>query len=133
KSFTLPQNLYDVDYREQESQPSPVYEGHNPYAWGPTTTPPQKPKASKDRYVAGLILLVVGLFFLLQQLDLFYWRDFTRFWPVLIIIIGLATIFGAFNGKNHPILPPQNESDKTPPQETDQPTDNNGEEHSYNK
>ncbi|HWL00694.1 MAG TPA: DUF5668 domain-containing protein, partial [Parapedobacter sp.] len=53
-------------------------------------------KVSKDRYVAGLILVILGVFFLLHQLDIFYWRDFARFWPVLIIILGLATIFGAF-------------------------------------
>ena len=95
KSFVMPSDPFNVDYRTQPDQP--IEGDYTSHAWhqrGDFNIPPKK--ASKDRYVAGLILVALGVFFLLHQLDIFYWRDFARFWPVLIIILGLATIFGAF-------------------------------------
>lgn len=98
KSFVLPHAPFHVDYRSQGPRsPSGFEDDKAPYAWENAVKPKvRSAKASKDRYVAGLILVVLGVFFLLHQLDLLYWRDFARFWPVLIIVLGLSTIFGAF-------------------------------------
>ncbi len=61
--------------------------------------------------VGGLILLGLGIFFLLIELGII--RDFKRFWPVALIIVGLALIVGYFRrgpGSPEPPSPPQ-----TPP------------------
>jgi phage shock protein C len=134
KSFTLPQDPFDVDYRTKGGQSSAAFEGYNPYAWDSEAKANRPaPRGSKDRYIAGLILLAVGLFFLLHQLDVFYWRDFARYWPVLIILIGLATIFGAFNSRKPSAFSFEKEEEKATEPEPDQPADGDGEEHSYTK
>lgn len=104
KTFTLPQDPFDVDYRTPEAQPATSQGYHPPSTWDMGTMPHSKtPRTSKDRYVAGSILLAVGLFFLLHQLDIFYWRDLARFWPVLLIAVGLACIVSAFTKQpKHP-------------------------------
>lgn len=122
KAFSLPQDPFDVNYREKTD---PAF----------TTYPPYTPKTpnrgiSKDRYIAGLILTAVGIFFLLHQLDVFYWRDFARYWPVLIILMGLASIVGAFNSKQPTF---RGEKENRPSQEPEQPIGGSDEEHSYTK
>lgn len=59
--------------------------------------PPYPKKSDTGRTIAGLILLVVGCFFLLHQLDLIpYWfniRNFFRFlWPMIFIALGISII-----------------------------------------
>lgn len=41
--------------------------------------------------MAGGILVILGLFFLLERV-LPYWFDMSKMWPVLLIVIGLAII-----------------------------------------
>lgn len=122
KVFSMPQDPFDVDYRTKTDQEFAPYNRYTPNT--------ANRRVSKDRYIAGFILLVVGIFFLLHQLDVFYWRDFARYWPVLIIMMGVASILGAFNSRRSTI---RNEQETGPGQEMEQPTDDNGEEHSYTK
>jgi len=122
KAFSLPQDPFDVDYQTKTDQKFAAYNSYTPKT--------SNRGVSKDRYIAGLILLVVGIFFLLHQLDVFYWRDFARYWPVLIIVMGLAGIVGAFNSRP-PTL--REEKENSPNEEPEQPMDGNGEEHSYTK
>lgn len=42
----------------------------------------------------GIVLILVGLFFLLRNLDLFPSDIGKYFWPVLLIVIGVVIIFG---------------------------------------
>lgn len=93
KLISVPKNPFDVDYQTAEI-PSDIPLSHE--ASG--THWPRK--ASKDRYVAGIAILAIGIFFLLHQLDIFYWSDFVRFWPVLIIVVGLSLLISAFNDKS---------------------------------
>ncbi|WP_257666213.1 PspC domain-containing protein [Parapedobacter tibetensis] len=131
KSFSLPHDPFDVDYRASQNQKSTDYEAGYPYNWN-VGGKAQTFKQSKDRYIAGLILLAVGLFFLLHQLDVLYWRDFARYWPVLIIIMGLASIFGAFTNKKEQTYPHEKEEEYT--QDPEQPTNGDNEEgHAYTK
>ncbi len=125
KSFAIPDDSFDVNYRTPENPSAPAFDDYNPYAWDSLPKPPPLPRRpSNDRYIAGVILLAVGVFFLLHQLNVFYWRDFARLWPVLIIIMGLASIFGAFNGNKR--RPQACENDKPPVKEANgQSTDNN--------
>ncbi|WP_353185672.1 PspC domain-containing protein [Parapedobacter lycopersici] len=91
KAAFLPRDPFDVDYRAPgfQSPEAPAYEA--------ASATSRQTRKSKDRYIAGIILLMVGIFFLLHQLDVFYWHDFARFWPVAIIILGIALLVGAFN------------------------------------
>ena len=51
--------------------------------------------SNKDNKGTGIILIVIGSFFLLPKfLDLpYYWRSL--FWPTLLILLGLVVIFGS--------------------------------------
>ena len=52
----------------------------------------KKPQQSHGALIWGIILLFLGIVFLLQVLDVLPWALWVtlwRFWPVLIIIIGL--------------------------------------------
>ncbi len=139
KSFVMPNDPFNVDYRTQPTPPAEDSGGYVPPAWnqGGRFNRPNK-KANNDRYVAGLILVALGVFFLLHQLGIFYWRDFARFWPVLIIILGLATIFGAFKPrKQKPFAVNETEEQapetQAPESNPDNPADNTGTDHGYTK
>ena len=98
KPFTLPDNPFSADYRAPSSPTTGDTETtYAPPAWdggGRPNVP--KTRTSKDRYVAGGILILLGIFFLLYQLNVFLWSDFARLWPVFIILLGVFTIFKAF-------------------------------------
>ena len=58
---------------------------------------------------AGLILIVLGLIFFIEN---FYapfsaWRLIARYWPVILIIIGLRRIYGYFTWQETPPVPGQ--------------------------
>lgn len=112
-------SFYDVDYRVQDdyragadyadsgygaSGYSDTDAGYavsdNMYYTGPEYgggKPNPVKRTKRDRTVAGLILLSVGLFFLLYQLDVFYWVELMQYWPVILIISGIAVIYGSFS------------------------------------
>ncbi len=137
KSFTLPQDPFDVDYRASGAEQPDGYNYSGPYSsdLGNSFDQPIPQKKSKDRYVAGVILLAIGLFFLFHQLNILYWRDFARFWPVLIILMGLASIFGAFEGKKrteyHSFEKQGPYTDQA--EQSTESEDNGDEQHSYTK
>ncbi|SEK32807.1 PspC domain-containing protein [Parapedobacter koreensis] len=133
KVFSLPQDPFDVNYRAPESPEAPntAVDYTNAYAWNPMDKTSASASPSKDRYIAGLILLVVGLFFLLHQLDIIHWRDFARYWPVLLILMGLGSIFSAFNSKKTSTFPYEQENGNE--QQSESPTDDDESAHSYTK
>lgn len=134
KPFALPQDPFNVDYRAQPNQPSEDFAGYGPSTWGNTTKPYRSAKnTSKDRYMAGLFLVVLGVLFLLHQLDIFYWRDFARFWPVLIIILGLATIFGAFRQRKPTPFSVDEADERVPENGPDDPAEDKGNDEAYTK
>jgi hypothetical protein len=49
----------------------------------------------KDSLVWGLVLVVLGLLFLLDNLDVRFdvWRQLANFWPVLLIVWGAWKLF----------------------------------------
>ncbi len=65
----------------------------------PTTTiiePPihTHPRPSGDRqFIAGVIVLLLGLLLLLQNLNLFWWASFWRLWPLVLVAIGLFLLY----------------------------------------
>lgn len=133
KSFAFPKDPFHVDYRAyQTDYRSPAAEETDTYRTHEQSQANFKGdiyqavprRKSKDRYTAGIILLSIGVFFLLHQLDLFYWRDVLRYWPVVLIVIGLASIFDAFSGsrKTDSYADPLEEED--PKKADDTPLDN---------
>lgn len=60
----------------------------------------QKPQRMGGVPIWGILLLFLGVVFLLQTLDVLpwgLWRTLWRFWPVLIIIIGLGILLRRYN------------------------------------
>jgi len=105
KAVSLPNDPFNVDYRVDEFPP---YESSGAFT---APIPKTKGREPKDRYVAGIMLLAIGSFFLMHQLDIIYWRDFTRFWPVLIMLFGVGLLISSFNtNKQYPPQPPTSSS-----------------------
>ncbi len=65
-----------------------------------------------SRTPAGPILLIaIGVFFLLDTLHLIAFRDLARFWPLLLIIAGVAMLYSRVSGLTAaPPLPPSSSS-----------------------
>ncbi len=51
------------------------------------------------RNVGGWIIVGLGILMLATNFGLFSWLSFGRFWPVLLIALGLAIVFGAFRSQ----------------------------------
>ena len=59
------------------------------------TTEPAAPRrydSSWRKYLPGLVLIGLGAILLIREN--FYWFDWSEFWPVLLILAGLALMFG---------------------------------------
>ena len=55
---------------------------------------------------AGLILMGIGLVFLLNNFYEFsIWRFIARYWPVLLILVGLKKLYGYFAWQETPSVP----------------------------
>ncbi len=55
---------------------------------------------------AGLILIVIGLIFFLQNVyDYQAWRLIADYWPIILIIIGLKKIYDFFTWQGESPLP----------------------------
>ncbi len=68
----------------------------------PPTTPPQwdphfagslTPKRSSGKVIAGIILVLLGVIFILDDLDIIPDWDLEHLWPVILIAIGAIIIF----------------------------------------
>ena len=60
---------------------------------------PEEEKKSKEqrKRILGLILVALGIFFIIDNwIPGFYWR---RFWPVILIILGVVLIYREVRGK----------------------------------
>jgi len=82
----------------------------------------EKRKKDHGRYTGGFILIGLGLVFLLSNLNLI--PDLDRTWPLILIVIGAALVFGALRKRNQdssvpPTPPPYN----PPPTYTPPPTE----------
>jgi len=47
----------------------------------------------RNRNLAGSILILVGVIFLLANLSPFWWLSFSFLWPLVLVVVGLALIF----------------------------------------
>lgn len=67
----------------------------------PAQSPSHKPEKEKKKgsLVGGLVLITLGLLFLADEF--FPGFDFSDFWPVIIIVIGVGLLINAFSGKHN--------------------------------
>jgi predicted membrane protein len=47
---------------------------------------------SADRYIPALVLIVIGGLFLLDNLHIFYFHDVARYWPLVLVAVGLVKL-----------------------------------------
>jgi phage shock protein C len=74
----------------------------------PVDAPPPDPnykKSTWSKYIPGIILIAVGVVWLMQAYS--YYIDWTIFWSIVIILIGLGMIF--FKGSRSATPPGPNE------------------------
>lgn len=98
KPQTIPQDPFHPGYDSATDAPDATEVADSYAGWNPAVDHRNHKRGSKDRRKAGTILLIIGFILLLYQLDIFSWHDFYRYWPILIILAGLANIIGAFGG-----------------------------------
>lgn len=56
-------------------------------------------KRQYERTSLGFVLLFIGCFFLMLQLDFITWDELFLYWPLVFVIGGILTIFSAFKLK----------------------------------
>jgi len=60
----------------------------------------RKPRGAVGAPIGGILLLFLGVVFLLQTLGVLpwaLWETLLRFWPALIIILGLSVLLRRYN------------------------------------
>lgn len=53
-----------------------------------------KPQRKRDSITFGIIIIVIGLLFLLNNLGIFHWLNWSTLWPLILIAIGVLIIVG---------------------------------------
>jgi phage shock protein C len=66
----------------------------------PFKPPYYPPRRNNGALIVGLVLILVGLVFLGRHIFPGFYISFHTFWPVIIVIAGLALIFSSFTGTN---------------------------------
>ena len=56
--------------------------------------PRRRGREGKGRHLLALVLIVVGALFLLNNLGIFWWLSWDVLWPVVLIGLGAAILFG---------------------------------------
>lgn len=69
-----------------------------------------KTRKNQERNTVGWILLFIGLFLLILQLDILNWNDLLKYWPVIFIVMGLLAIFRSFNFGKQPVYKEMDEA-----------------------
>lgn len=56
-------------------------------------------KKKQESLFWGVVLVLLGVVFLLESMNISVWRYLAEYWPVFLIIIGLKNIFQHFSAK----------------------------------
>lgn len=64
---------------------------HGPEMTPETPEPSRKERRSRNNYIAGIVLVTLGILFLLQ--NYFNLELIAKLWPVILLAIGLALIW----------------------------------------
>ena len=66
----------------------------------PVMAPPSPPRRRKS-YAGAIVMIVVGLLFLLQNFGIISgWHFYARWWPLIIILIGVVKLVEYYQAKN---------------------------------
>ncbi|EHQ25290.1 PspC domain-containing protein [Mucilaginibacter paludis] len=66
---------------------------------------PAKKTISTGSLIGGIVLIMLGGYLLLEEYDIIPDLDFDKFWPVVLIVIGLVLMFGFWRRKPEPEQP----------------------------
>jgi len=91
---------------------------------GPVNFPPVRRKPTGAAVIAGTILILMGIWFLLDQFDMIPYFEIHRFWPVIFIVIGLVMIFTRDKRRYPDTAPWDKKEDPAAPADTTTTTDN---------
>jgi len=80
--FTKPSDPSTVNYI---IPPIPPLDPNQPFV-------PAAPKRSNGGVIVGAILIVMGTLFLLHEFNFFDYWEIHRFWPIVLVVLGLALI-----------------------------------------
>jgi len=58
-----------------------------------------KEKKDREKRSVGIVLLFIGFFLLIMQLDVISWHELLKFWPVVFILAGIFTVISSFKVK----------------------------------
>jgi len=59
----------------------------------------QAARQRERRFWFGAILILIGLLFLISNLNLLWWLEVGRLWPLIIVIIGIAFLLRGRRGR----------------------------------
>ena len=57
----------------------------------------EKKENDKTKFIVGIVLVVMGIFFLMNTLNIFVWFSFFKLWPIVLIIIGAVILVKALD------------------------------------
>ena len=89
-----PFEFYQPNMSAGEAQPDQGTET----ASQPQTPPVYYPRKNNGALIAGLVFIAIGAIFLIDRFIPDIHIRFRDFWPVVIVIAGLALIFSSFSG-----------------------------------
>ncbi|KAA8485262.1 phage shock protein C (PspC) family protein [Arcticibacter tournemirensis] len=98
KPFFADFRKYDADYRVNDDpaapfQPGQPFQSGQPFQQGQPFMYPREKKEGKGRFVAGIILVALGAFFLVDEFFYIpYWFSFEKLWPVILIVVGIVIL-----------------------------------------
>lgn len=71
----------------------------------PAPFAPAKRAISTGSIIGGIVLIMLGGYLLLEEYNIIPDLDFDKFWPVVLIVIGLVLMFGFWQRKSEPQQP----------------------------
>jgi phage shock protein C len=94
--IAIPEEPLQFYQENAAGEASPVNEPGSPDA--PYTPPVYPPRRNNGALIVGLILIAIGVLFLIDRLLPDIRIRFHDFWPVIIVIAGIALIVSSFSG-----------------------------------
>lgn len=95
--IAIPEEPFEF-YQEPSPSGEPTMDAETGTESTPYAQPVYPPKRNNGALIAGLILIGVGAIFLLDRVLPNIHIHLRDFWPVVIVIAGLALIFSSFSG-----------------------------------
>ena len=97
KSFLQEYQDFNTDYKQRDTPFNTDYEAGETFSRSDNeqTSPPVYVKKTTDsgRVVAGLLLIVIGAYFMLAELNILPdWFSIFKFWPAILIVFGIIII-----------------------------------------